>query len=56
MLSGWMLEGICNYSGCPHWGEGDRDVNRAQGHIQSASESGMSIEMCRTTAEQSEKH
>ena len=33
-------EHICNYSGCPHGGEGDGDVNRTQGCIQLDSKSG----------------
>jgi len=37
-------------------GEGGRDVNRSQGHIQSASELGMRTGMHLTTADQSEKH
>ena len=37
-------------------GGGDGDVNRAQGHIQSASKSGMRIGTHRTPVEQSEKH
>jgi len=39
MLSGQRLEGICNYGSCPHGGGIDGDANRAQGCIQSASES-----------------
>ena len=35
--SGQRLEHICNYSGCLHGGERDRDANRAQGCTQSAS-------------------
>jgi len=34
----------------------DGDVNRVQGHIQMGSESGMSIETHRTTAEQPKKY
>src|SRR5882724_8092391 len=41
MLLGWRLESICKYGSCLHGGEGDRNANRAQGHIQSASESAM---------------
>ena len=29
-LSGWRLEGICNYGSCLNGGEGVRDANRAQ--------------------------
>jgi len=36
--------------------KGDGDVNRAQGHIQSASKSGMRAGMHTTTVEQSKKH
>ena len=39
MLLGQRVESI--YGGCLHEGEGDGDANRAQGHIQSASELGM---------------
>ena len=39
-----------------HGGEGDGDVNRAQGHIQLASKLGMKTDMHRTTAEQSKKY
>jgi len=56
MLLGQRVEGICNYSGCLHGGEGGRDVNRAQGCIQSGSKSGMRAGTCMTTAEQSKKH
>jgi len=56
MLSGQRLEGICNYGGCLHGGEGDEDVNTAQGRIQLASELVMRAGTHITTAEQSEKH
>ena len=39
-----------------HGGGRNGDANRAQGHIQMGSESGMSIEVRETTAEQSKKH
>ena len=56
MLSGWRLEGICNYGSYSDGGEGDGDVNREQGCIQLASKLGMRASMCITTAEQSKKH
>ena len=52
----WRLESIWNQGGCLHWGGRDGDVNRVQGWIQSGSKLGMSIETCRTTAEQSKKY
>ena len=55
MILGQRPEGICNYGSCPHGGGGG-DANREQGRIQLATEFGMRIGMCRTTAEQSEKH
>ena len=39
-----------------HMGEGDRDVNREQGCIQSASESGLRTGMHVGTVEQLEEH
>jgi len=48
---GWSAS--VNYDGCPHWEEGDGDVNRTQGHIQLVSESGMGAGMHTTTVEQS---
>ena len=55
MLLEWRLKSICNYGGCPHGGEGDGNVNRAQGHIQLASKLGMRAGMCAAAAEQSKK-
>src|SRR5882724_7414202 len=55
-LLGWRPEGICNKGGCPHGGEEDGDVNRAQGCIQMASESGSRTGTCAGTAEQSRKY
>src|SRR5882724_748058 len=51
-LSGWSLGGTCNYGGCPHGGEGDGDVNKAQGCIQSASELGLRTGIHVDTVEQ----
>jgi len=34
MLSGWGLEKICNYGGCPHGEGGDRGTNMKWGCIQ----------------------
>jgi len=48
----WGLGGICNYGGCLHGGGGDRNVNKAQGHIQLASKSGSRPGMCVDTVEQ----
>ena len=56
MLLGWGPESICNYGSCPHGGERDGDVNRAQEHIQLASKLGMRAGTHTTTAEQSKKH
>ena len=56
MLLEWRLESICNKGGCLHGVGRDRDANRAQGRIQMGSESGTSIEMQKTTVEQSKKH
>ena len=56
MPSGWMLESICNYSGCLHGGKGDGDANRTQGCIQSAAKPGMRAGTCTTTVEQSKKN
>jgi len=56
MLLGQRLEDICNYGGCPQRGGRDMDANREQGHIQSASKSGMRAGMYMSTAEQSKKH
>jgi len=56
MLSGWGMEGICNYGGCLHVEEGDGGMNMTQGQIQSVSESGMRAGMCPTAAEQSKKY
>src|SRR5882724_7646126 len=55
-LLGWRPEGICNKGGCLHGGEEDGDVNRAQGCIQMASESGSRTGTCAGTAEQSRKY
>jgi len=49
MLLGQRMESIWNYSGCPHGEEGDRDVNRPQGNIQSVSELGMRAGMHTTS-------
>ena len=54
-LSGRRPDSICSSGSCPHGGGRNRDANRAQGHIQIGSESGMSVEMQKTTAEQSKK-
>ena len=39
-----------------HGGGEDGDANRAQGHIQMGSKSGISIEMWKMTVKQSKKH
>ena len=54
MLSGWRPEGICNYNSCLHGGEGDMDVNRIQGCIQSVSKSRMRVGT--TSVKQSKKY
>src|SRR5882724_7009406 len=53
MLSERRLKSICYWGGYPHGGEGDRDANRIQGCIQSASELGLRTGMHTGTAEQS---
>jgi len=48
MLSGWRPEDICNYDGCLHGEEGDRDANRTPECIQLASKLGIRAGMCIT--------
>src|SRR5882724_10282157 len=49
----WSPRGSCNYGSCPHWGEGDRNATKVQGHIHSASKSGLRPRTHRGTVEQS---
>ena len=55
-VSYWDGDWRVSVTSCLHWGEGDRDMNRAQGCIQLTSELGMRTGMCRTTVEQSKKY
>jgi len=56
MLLGWRPKGICNYGGCVHGEEGDRDANRTQGCKKSVSKSGMRASTHTTAVEQPKKH
>ena len=51
-LSEWSLRGTCNYGGCPHGGEGDRNATKVQGCKKSASKSGLRPGMDAGTVEQ----